>query len=249
MAAANGSAIPGASRSSRPTRQRVGCVGRPRHGTAPADRWGVTGDPAGLAPLGSSAETSRLAGGTAWLGSGMPAGPSMSLLGIPHAPEDRDPGCSPARAGRGGLHAAHRPGPDSCPLGPAACICSSTVPDFFCLVLAAAPCSAAQGTSRSPAELGQQPSARPGLTWLAGLAFWVRPYQFSPLRLPPARRGGGERPGSGSEGEVCPRGCVEGRASKSAQTLLATPRLPRRSKSVVSHFTLDISNPNNELEE
>lgn len=34
-----------------------------------------------------------------------------------------------------------------------------------------------------------------------------------------------------------------------AQALLTTPRLPLRSKSVVSHFTLDISNPNKELKE
>lgn len=111
----------------------------------------------------------------------------------------------------------------------------------------AVPCSMVQHTNHWPAEQATRPVLTVMPPQLLRLTFWVDQMDLALCDYSQSK-GGVEKGWVWVwEGEVW---MLEGvKCLWNAQALLTTPRLPLRSKSVVSHFTLDISNPNKELKE
>lgn len=109
------------------------------------------------------------------------------------------------------------------------------------------PASVPQHTKHWPPEQATRPVFTAMSRRLLRLTFWVDQMDLA-LCDYSQRKGGAEKGWVWVwEGEVW---LLEGeKCLWNAQALLTTPRLRLRSKSVVSHFTLDISNPNKELKE
>lgn len=102
-------------------------------------------------------------------------------------------------------------------------------------------------TNHWPAEQATRPVLTVMPPWLLRLTFWIDQMDLALCDYSQSKGGMEKGWVWVQEGEVW---LLEGaKCLWNAQALLTTPRLPLRSKSVVSHFTLDISNPNKELKE
>lgn len=111
----------------------------------------------------------------------------------------------------------------------------------------AVPCSVLHHTKHWPAEQATRPVLTVMPPQLLRLTFWVDQMHLSLCDYSKSKGRVEKGWVRVQEGEVW---LLEGeKCLWNAQALLTTPRLPLRSKSVVSHFTLDISNPNKELKE